>query len=510
MSIRTHPEVVGKFLSTLPEQDDHPYRTGPWRPQTTEWDADDLTVVDGQIPPDLDGVYLRNTENPLHPALKHYHPFDGDGMLHIVGFRDGKAFYRNRFVRTDAFSEENAAGGPLWPGIGEPIELARRDYGWGARTLMKDSSSTDVVVHRGTALTSHYQCGDLYRTDPYTGKALGKEDWYGAFPSAWGVSAHPKVDDRTGELLYFSYSKQAPHLRYGVVDDTGHVVHRVDVPLPGPRLPHDMAFTDNYVILNDFPMFWDPALLEHNVHLPGFHSDIPSRFAVIPRRGDTTQIRWFEADPTYVLHFPNAYEDGDEIVLDGFFQSDPEPADDGLGDKWARRFRFLAMDRMQSRLHRWRFNLVTGEVREQQMSDSISEFGMINPGYAGHAYRYTYAATAKPGWFLFDGLVRHDLQTGVEERYAFGDGVFGSETAMAPRSGVAAGEDDGYLVTLTTDMAADASYCLVFDAARVGDGPVCKLALPERVSSGTHATWAAGADLRRWRETDSAAASIGL
>ncbi|CAA0114368.1 Carotenoid cleavage oxygenase [Mycolicibacterium vanbaalenii] len=512
MSLHTHPEVVGKFLSTLPEQDDHPYRTGPWRPQTTEWDADDLAVVEGEIPRDLDGVYLRNTENPLHPALKHYHPFDGDGMLHIVGFRDGKAFYRNRFVRTDAFDEENAAGGPLWPGIGEPVELAQRDYGWGARTLMKDASSTDVVVHRGTALTSHYQCGDLYRTDPCSGDALGKEDWHGAFPSEWGVSAHPKVDDRTGELLYFSYSKHAPHLRYGVVDDTGHVVHRVDVPLPGPRLPHDMAFTDNYVILNDFPMFWDPALLEFNVHVPGFHPDIPSRFAVLPRRGDTSQIRWFEADPTYVLHFPNAYEDGDEIVLDGFFQGDPEPADDGRGDKWQRRFRFLAMDRMQSRLHRWRFNLVTGEVREEQLSDSISEFGMINSGHAGRAYRYTHAATAKPGWFLFDGLVRHDVETGTEERFTFGDGVFGSETAMAPRTGDGTGtaEDDGYLVTLTTDMAADASYCLVFDAARVSDGPVCKLALPERISSGTHSTWAPGADLRRWRETDSAAAAIGL
>ena len=38
---------------------------------------------------------------------------------------------------------------------------------------------------------------------------------------------------------------------------------------------------------------------------------------------------------------------------------------------------------------------------------------------------------------------------------------------MAPRVG-ATGEDDGYLVTLTTDMNADASYCVVFDAARIG------------------------------------------
>jgi carotenoid cleavage dioxygenase len=110
---------------------------------------------------------------------------------------------------------------------------------------------------------------------------------------------------------------------------------------------------------------------------------------------------------------------------------------------------------------------------------------------------------------LFDGLVKHDLRTGTEEGFSFGAGVYGSETAMAPRVG-ATGEDDGYLVTLTTDMNTDASYCLVFDAARVGDGPVCKLQLPERISSGTHSTWAPGDQLRRWHTVDSAASAIGM
>ena len=495
-------DVVAKYLSTLPEDDDHPYRTGAWRPQTTEWDADDLPAVDGEIPADLDGVYLRNTENPLHPAFKFYHPFDGDGMLHIVGFRDGKAFYRNRFVRTDGLLAEIDAGGPLWPGIAEPVELAQREHGWGARTFMKDASSTDVTVHSGVALTSFYQCGDLYRIDPYTGDNLGNEDWCGGFPTGLGVSAHPKSDDRTGELLFFNYGKQAPYLHYGVVDENNALVHYVDVELPGPRLPHDMAFTENYVILNDFPLFWDAELLKHNAHIPRLHRDLPSRFAVLPRRGTADEVRWFEADSTYVLHFTNAYEDGDEIVLDGFFQGEPAPSDgveNGMDPKWQRIFRGLSLDGMQTRLHRWRFNLVTGQTREEQLSDSITEFGMINSANAGRDYRYTYAATGKPGWFLFDGLVRHDLHTGSEQRYAFEDGVFGSETAMAPRVG-STGEDDGYLVTITTDMNADESYCLVFDAARVADGPVCKLQLPERVSSGTHSTWAAGSELRRWRD----------
>lgn len=216
----------------------------------------------------------------------------------------------------------------------------------------------------------------------------------------------------------------------------------------------------------------------------------------------------FEADPTFVLHFTNAYEQGDEIVLDGFYEGDPQPLDTG-GTKWEKLFRFLALDRLQSRLHRWRLNMVTGAVHEEQLSESITEFGTINADYAASSYRYTYAATGKPSWFLFDGLVKHDLLTGNHECYSFGDGVYGSETAMAPRVGSSA-EDDGYLVTLTTDMNDDASYCLVFDAARPGDGPICKLALPERISSGTHSAWVPGAELRRWDHAESPAAAVGL
>ncbi|QNA71456.1 apocarotenoid-15,15'-oxygenase [Streptomyces sp. So13.3] len=485
-------EIVGRALSTLPEDDDHPYRTGPWRPQTTEWRADDLEVT-GEIPADLEGVYLRNTENPVHPAISLYHPFDGDGMIHVVGFRDGKAFYRNRFVRTDGFAAEQEAGKALWAGIAERPALSLRADGWGARTRMKDASSTDIVVHAGQALSSFWQCGDLYRLDPLTLETIGKSPW----APDWGVSAHTKVDELTGELLFFSYATEAPYLRYGVVGPDNRLKHLTDVPLPGPRLPHDMAFTENYAILNDFPLFWDPALIAQGKYASRFHRDLPSRFGVVPRYG--TEVRWFEADPTYVLHFANAYEDGDEIVIDGFHQGCPEPADPRGEGVYQRMFRFLALERMETRLHRWRLNLVTGQVKEERLSERFTEFGMINPNLGGQPYRYTYAATQRPGWFLFDGIVKHDLHTGSEERYALPEGVYGSETAMAPRPGATA-EDDGYLVTLTTDVNADRSECLVFDAARLTDGPIARVRLPERISSGTHSTWAAGSALPGWHD----------
>ena len=84
-----------------------------------------------------------------------------------------------------------------------------------------------------------------------------------------------------------------------------------------------MAFTERYAILNDCPLFWDPDGMAKGVYAARYHAELPTRFAVIPRRGGSSDVRWFEAAPTYVLHWINAYEDGDEIVLDGFFQQNP-------------------------------------------------------------------------------------------------------------------------------------------------------------------------------------------
>lgn len=480
-------QIHHEFESQLPTDDDHPYRTGAWRPQHVEYDAWDLDV-EGEIPTDLAGVYLRNTENPLLPAITLYHPFDGDGMLHSVSFADGEARYANRFVRTEAFLAEREAGESLWAGMAEDPATSLREDGWGARPRLKDASSTDVVVHRGEALSSFWMCGDLYRHDPRTLEAKGRTEWDGWFPSE-GVSAHPKVDENTGELLFFNYGLESPHFHYGEVSADGELQRYIEVPMPGPRLPHDMAFTEHYAIVNDFPMFWDPMMMEHGLYIPRFHKELPSRFAVIPRHGVEGDIQWFEADPTYVLHWVNAYEDGDEIVLDGFFQHSPAIAPDRRATFEENLFKYLDVTAFEARPHRWRFNLATGECREEPRSDEFREFGMINGTHGGRRARWCYHAIPAEGWFGFTGLAKFDLETGEEQRYELPDGVFASETAMAPRLGSTA-EDDGYLVTITMDVDADESHCCVFDATDPAAGPIARVRLPERISSGTHSYWA--------------------
>jgi carotenoid cleavage dioxygenase len=482
---------VSRIESRLPPDDDHPYRTGAWQPQQVEYDADDCDVVEGAIPRELDGVYLRNTENPVMPALGgRYHPFDGDGMLHAIRFRDGRASYRNRFVRTEGLAAELAAGAPQWAGIIEKPSASLRD-GWGARGRMKDASSTDVVVHAGRALTTFYQCGDAYQLDPVSLAQHGPAPWARG-GAGFGISAHPKLDPATGELLWFGYGTHAPYLTFGVLDARGRAIHQQPVPLPGPRLPHDMAFTEHYAVLNDFPLFWEPELLAKGVHRPRWHPEMPSRFAVVPRRGG--EPRWFEATATYVLHWINAYEDGDEIVLDGYHQADPLPKPDPTDGLYAGIKRMLCIYAMGARPHRWRFDLRTGAVREERLYEDISEFPSIHYARAGRRHRYVWSMTAKRGWFLFDGLVRYDLETGAEQRWKYPDGVYASEAPMAPLAGSHA-EDGGWIVTFVSDVARDRSECHVFDAAHIADGPIARVALPARMSSGTHACWAPAAAL---------------
>lgn len=485
-------DIIDRIQPTL-QPGNHPLMTGPFTPNYVEVNATELEVI-GTIPPRLNGVYLRNTQNPVHQPQGTYHPFDGDAMLHMMSFRDGRCEYRNRFVRTKGFMEEQAAGKALYAGLIDKPSLAQRP-GWGARGGLKDTSATDVIVHAGKALTMFYQCGEPYRLDARTLEFQGVDAWGERVLPDGGLSAHAKVDLDTGDLLFFNYSKQAPYMHYGEVDRNNQLVHYVPVPLPGPRLPHDMVFTRNFAILDDFPLHWEESLLAQGKHKLVYHEDRPSRFAVVPRRQASAEvqaqgIRWFEASPTYVLHWLNAWEEGDEIVMHGYHQKWPIPKAgyDNSGQT-------LGPARYGPTLYEWRLNLVTGATTERRLDERYLEFGMVNAEYLGKPYRYSYNMIAHPGSFLFDGILRYDHTTGESQEYLFGEGRFGSESPMAPCHDAQA-EDDGYMVSFVTDMNTDRSECVVLDASNLAAGPVARILLPHRISSGTHSCWADDREIR--------------
>jgi len=103
-------KLISRVRSTI-QPNTHPYLNGAWTPNMEEYDAADMEVI-GKIPADIDGVYVRNTENPVHEPIGRYHPFDGDGMIHVMRFHNGIATYRNRFVRTAASWRNRRPGMP--------------------------------------------------------------------------------------------------------------------------------------------------------------------------------------------------------------------------------------------------------------------------------------------------------------------------------------------------------------------------------------------------------------
>ncbi len=487
--IEVHSKVQ---LTCLPSE--NPYLSGAWEPTDTEWNASGVGLqIIGELPKDLNGVYLRNGHNQVHAPIGKYHPFDGDGMVHAMHFRDGQVEYRNRFIRTTGFLAEAAAGEAMWPGIIEPGKAVRR--GWGSIGAMKDNAGTDIKVHAGRALVSMSQCSEPYRMDPQSLETLGPDPKWARALGDRGICSHFKVDEGTGELMFFNFGEKAPYFNYGVVNAANELVHYEAIELPGPRWPHDLGMSKNYCVLHDLPMFFDEEGLRKGQHRLKFHRQLPARFGVIPRMGTNRDVKWFEGEPCYILHLANCYEEGDEVVMDGCIQRNPVPDLSAYPREGYERMNAMSDQHLkQTRMHRWRFNLKTGQTREEDLDDEVTEFPMINTQYAGQAYRYSYNAYMPPGGWFLDGLKKYDWLTGNTQSWRAPKGCYVSEAPFAARDG-ATEEDDGYLVSFITNENTRKGECAVFDAKDIEKGPVCRIILPGHIPMGAHACWAGASSL---------------
>jgi carotenoid cleavage dioxygenase-like enzyme len=474
---------------------DNPYLHGPYAPVQSEITAVDLEVLEGEIPADLYGACLRQGPNPVLEPRGLYHWFDGDGMVHGVYFRDGRASYIRRWVRTRALHDELASGRVELSGIMGPYDLKRvagRERDAMNPDYCKDTSNTTLNLHNGKLLAAWYNAGRVHALDPLTLDTRGEETFGGDLDTP--LNAHGKTDARTGEYINYGYADFQPWLTYWVFGPDGRAKHRARIDLPGPRLPHDTTITPNYTILHDFPLYHDVNVLQRTGHrVVQFHRDQPSRFGVIPRHGTQQQVRWFEFEPGYVLHMVNAYEDGDWIVMDGCFQPDPtirrDPAEGVLAS-------MLAYLRYKGHLRRWRMNLRTGEKSEQQLDDLNVEFCLPDTERYGEKLRWSYHQLIPTDLqtLAFEGLVKYDHERGTREVYHYPAGWFPSEAPFA-RSTQGGDEDQGYVITLATNIADYRSEAWIFDAQQITAGPIARVRLRGRVPAGFHALWLPGAKL---------------
>jgi carotenoid cleavage dioxygenase len=397
-------------------------------PVPAETSAVDLPVR-GTIPPALAGTFVRNGPNAREGSG---HRFFGEGMLHGVRLAEGRAaWYRSRFIRPN----------------------------------------TSVLRHAG-------QLYALMETTPPqrfdADLTAGADEHFGGALAA-GMTAHPKLDPHTGELFFYDMRWQPqPQLFVYRADASGTIVDHRNVEVGATTMMHDCALTSRFMLLLDLPLVFDLERAKRGTAPFSWQPSYGARIGLLDRSDVHAPVRWFEIAPCYVFHVLGAYDEGDEVVLVGARY--PKLWDDAQGtDTFP-----------QAYLHRWRIDVRSGAVREDQLDEQTIEFPRADPRRSAQAYAHGYALLGH------HGLIAYDLARGTSATHDFGPQRHPGEPVFIPAHREAA-ENDGWLMTYVYDAARDASDLVILDARDVGSEPVATIALPVRVPLGFHGDWFADA-----------------
>ena len=462
------------------------YLQGNFAPVREEVTFENLNVT-GKLPSELDGMFVRNGPNPQFPPIKHYHWFEGDGMLHGVRIRDGAASYRNRYIHTRGWQTENARGQSVYGSIIDPLSVRSiLRTSWNSlmrRDLMKNTANTALVYH-DNRLLAVWEAGEPHEIRVPDLETAGPYDYCGKLQHQF--TAHPKVDPATGEMLFFGYDPFRPIVSYSIVNAEGQLTSTTRFKVPRPVMMHDFAITSRYTIFMDAPFTFNVMRGLRGQPVLKFEPELPARFGILPRYGRGEEIKWLEVTTGYVFHTLNAYEDGDDIVMlacraDDFPDSFFMPSNGGpiIGPEWA------------PVMYRWRINLSTGSVREEQVDDLPCDFPRVNEEFVGTKMRYGYTSTLMTGP---NALLKYDYQTGRNYSHAHGSRRIGGEGVFVPRPDASA-EDDGWVVTYVHDEGSGQSELVIVEAQDFSSPPIARVQIPVRVPYGFHGAWIPGKEL---------------
>ncbi len=460
------------------------YLDGVYASVIDEVTAADLTVI-GEIPRDLNGMFIQNGANPrFYPNAGHSW-FDGDGMVHGVQLDDGKPVFRSRWIKTAGLAEDIAAGKATYVG-----SLARP----GAGKRHKNVANTDLVYHAGRLLALWWEGGEPHELSLPDLETKGTFTCHDTLKG--GLTSHAKIDPKTGELFFISWGPRPPFLHVGVAGTDGRVTRHTPIDLPGPRVQHDMAISDRFICVFDFPLMMD--FKRPGQDSLGFvlNDDAPTRIGLVDRHDLAAPVRWFEAGGCFMWHLSSAWDEGDEFVLVGARLEGATRV-----DKQGRIHDDLPLvdgeHRFDSHPHMWRLNVKTGAVSERRLDDAYVEFPRVNDANICSGARYSYMAHIKTDekTLMADGLLKYDLTSGARQDLAFGPGRVGYEASFAPRDG-GSGEDDGYVVGFVTNRADMTSEFWITPSRAFADGPVARIRLPQKAPPKFHGRWLPAAILK--------------
>jgi beta,beta-carotene 9',10'-dioxygenase len=249
--------------------------------------------------------------------------------------------------------------------------------------------------------------------------------------------------------------------------------------------------TERYLIVAEFPLVVNPLrlLLSGQPFIRNYRwePDRGVRFHVVEKEGGRV-IRTARAAAFFAFHHVNAFEKGDDVVVD--IVTNPDPA--VIDQLYVDRLRSASPVAATGKLTRFRISSAE-EVPDEPLSEVPIEFPRFAyRRLAGRPYRYVYGAGNEVPDNFIDNLVKLDLDQGTASSWHEEGCYPGEPVFVAAPEGT--NEDDGAILSVVLDTRKAASFLLILDASTFRE--LGRADAPHHIPFGFHGNYLAEAKAR--------------
>lgn len=468
----------------------------------TRFEADVVDcIVTGVIPEELEGAFYRLHGDWIYaPKAADEASLSADGYVSTFRFKNGSVDYRGRYIRTDRYEKQVAARRQLYGYYRNPHtdDPEVRDV---ANPGLRTAANTTPVILAGRLYATKEE-GLPYEIDPNTLETRGPTDFGGEWKSQT-FTAHPKLDPETGETFAFGYEATglgSTDVYLYTFDRQGVITWELRFQVPYSTMLHDMALTKGHVVIPGGGTVTSRERLESGRPHWAWDSSRPSYYAVIPRGGRAEDIRWFDGPERSIVHTANAWDDGDQVILDA-------PVASGNTWPWFEDLQGGPFSMNAFTIRRLTFDMSanSSQAQEQVLFDrEVTSFTRIDDRFATVANRYIWVQFAD-GDQPFDADLpddtrirpvnsygRFDVKARTIKSWFAGPHHILQEPTFVPRSRESP-EGDGYLLGTVHNLKEMRSELVIIDAMAMEER--ARVILPFRNAFQVHGVWATSDDL---------------
>jgi beta,beta-carotene 9',10'-dioxygenase len=445
--------------------------------------------VSGELPRWLKGQLLRNGPGRWKfDAREVSHWFDGMSLVHSFEIADGRVQYMSRFIESRAYKEFRSTG-----------ELSMSEFGSDpCRTRFQRIQSVFRPQLTDNPAINAYKFGEqyialsetpmAYEFDPKTLETVGiaytNPDMF--------ATAHPHLDGASGEMLNLSgkFGPRSSQSFFRLEPNTLAAKRIAKLIRRRPTYQHSFGLSGRWLIFTEFPFRVDPLdiLRTGRPFIENFeyHPEEGTTITLIDRETGELGGEW-QADAGFCFHHVNAWEEGEDVVVDLCRFDDASIVEN------------LYLEKIRegdypkdggAYLHRYRLKPGADRAEEHRVSDEAIELPRIN--YKANncrPYSFVYGVGMGPeGGVPFDRLVKIDARTGSSTVWHEQNCLVGEPVFISDPDGVA--EDDGVLLSLALDGDAGRSMLLVLDARDMSE--LARAEISRAVPPGFHGNFVRG------------------